>query len=511
MTEERSPRYDEQAVSEEVGQAHAYTQLRTLVSSHNPTRGEDLRGPAYSPIQRVVIMRSTKMLSVIANVFIFAIFWKFFYPMNTENRLPAFLVTDFIANLGAVIWFLYTVIIVSLGHIYHAYETGLSSVSEIVYSQFLANLFASVIIYILACLIGQYVLNPLPLLVIILAQGIWSVLWSLMANKLYFSLFPPQRTAILYKQDGDLRKIEQIKHFPSRFDVQKHIMNPDDIDLIIREIDGNEAVFIVGIDTSLRDKIINHCIDKGILCYIVPQVGDVIMAGAEHMQMFSTPIMRVHRPYPSPEYLFIKRTFDIVGSLFGIIIAGPFMLLTALAIKVYDGGPVLYKQVRLTQGRREFLIWKFRSMCVDAEKDGVARMASACDDRITPVGKIIRAIRFDELPQMFNILSGDMTIVGPRPERPELIKQYEEAMPDFVLRLQVKAGLTGYAQIYGKYNTEPEDKLQMDLMYINNMSPVEDLRLMFATVKVLFMKESTQGVAEGQTTAAVENKEGKSA
>ena len=144
---------------------------------------------------------------------------------------------------------------------------------------------------------------------------------------------------------------------------------------------------------------------------------------------------------------------------------------------------------------------KLRSMIVDAEKGG-ARLAGEHDDRITPVGRIIRAIRFDELPQLFNILKGDMSIVGPRPERPEIAEQYRQELPAFDLRLQVKAGLTGYAQIYGRYNTEPQDKLKMDLMYINHASLAEDIKLIFATVRVLFLRESTSGVAEGQTTAA---------
>ena len=137
-------------------------------------------------------------------------------------------------------------------------------------------------------------------------------------------------------------------------------------------------------------------------------------------------------------------------------------------------------------------------MRVDAEKDGVARLACDHDDRITPVGKVIRAIRFDELPQLINILKGDMSIVGPRPERPEIAAQYEKEMPAFSLRLQVKAGLTGTAQVYGRYNTEPRDKLKM---YINRMSLREDLKLIFATVKILFMKDSTAGVQDGQVTA----------
>ena len=177
------------------------------------------------------------------------------------------------------------------------------------------------------------------------------------------------------------------------------------------------------------------------------------------------------------------------------------MLVTAIAIKCYDGGPIFYKQLRLTKDRKEFYVYKFRSMRVDAEKDGVARLAQTNDDRITPVGKIIRMLRIDEMPQLWCILTGDMTIVGPRPERPEIAAKYEEEMPEFALRLQAKAGLTGLAQVYGKYNTTPYNKLQMDLQYIGSMGLVTDVKLIFATVKILFMPESTEGVSEGKTTA----------
>ena len=182
------------------------------------------------------------------------------------------------------------------------------------------------------------------------------------------------------------------------------------------------------------------------------------------------------------------------------------MAITALAIKLYDGGPAIYKQVRLTKDGKEFKIWKFRSMRVDAEKDGVARLSTGDkDDRITPIGRIVRKCRLDELPQLFNILAGDMSVVGPRPERPEIAEQYYQFLPDFRLRLQVKAGLTGYAQVYGKYNTDPYEKLEFDLLYINHMSVPTDLELIFATFGILFSKESTEGVEAGQTTAIGEN------
>ena len=226
------------------------------------------------------------------------------------------------------------------------------------------------------------------------------------------------------------------------------------------------------------------------------------MSSARKMHMFHLPMLRVDRYKPVPEYIFMKRMFDVVLSLLAISVTSPIMLITAIAIKATDGGPVFYKQCRLTKDGKTFNVLKFRSMRVDAEKDGVARLSTgAKDNRVTSVGKIIRKVRIDELPQLFNILLGDMSIVGPRPERPEIAAQYEAVMPEFSLRLQTKAGLTGYAQVYGKYNTDPYDKLQMDLMYIASPSFLEDLKICFATVKILFIPESTEGIQENATTA----------
>ena len=191
-----------------------------------------------------------------------------------------------------------------------------------------------------------------------------------------------------------------------------------------------------------------------------------------------------------------------------LILASPFMLVTAIAIKLYDRGPVFYKQVRCTIGQKKFYILKFRSMKVDAEKDGVARLASKNDSRITPVGKFIRATRIDELPQLINILKGEMSFIGPRPERPEIIEQYMEEMPEFAFRTKVKAGLAGYAQVYGKYNTTPYDKLKLDLTYIEQYTVWLDLKLMLLTLKILIRPESTEGVDSTQTTALKKEKKG---
>ena len=194
----------------------------------------------------------------------------------------------------------------------------------------------------------------------------------------------------------------------------------------------------------------------------------------------------------------MKRIIDIVGSLIGIVITIPIFLIVGICIKMTDGGPVIYQQTRLTKNGKKFQIYKFRTMVQNAEADGKARLASEGDPRILPIGRVLRATRLDELPQIYNILKGDMSIVGPRPERPELAAELEKEIPEFSFRLQVKAGLTGYAQVYGKYNTTPYDKLKLDLTYIRNYSVLEDLKLIIMTPKIMLMKESTEGVKEEQ-------------
>jgi len=444
-------------------------------------------------------MRSMKAMNVLVMAVLFCLCWYFFYVPQKTNTMA------FVAAVGI----LYTVLIVLLGRLYNAFTAGTYRVSQLVYSQGLTALITIVIAYAVLSVMTLQLANPLPMLGLLAAQILWSVIWSILANKLYFAMHPPKKTVIVYCKESELRKLGEIRFFDSKFQVVNYIREPADCDRLLEELEGAEAVFVTGLDMNVRNAVAKYCMTHGAQCYIQPRVGDVIMAGAEHMQMFSVPIMRIQKACPAPEYLLVKRLFDIVASLLAIIVASPFMLVTALAIKLQDGGPVLYKQVRLTKDRKEFKVLKFRSMRVDAEKDGIARLSTEHDDRITPVGKLIRKIRFDELPQLFNILRGDMTIVGPRPERPEIAAQYEKEIPSFGLRLQVKAGLTGYAQIYGRYNTEPYDKLKMDLMYINHMSVAEDLRLMFATVKVLFMPESTEGIQDGQTTASHKEEEEK--
>lgn len=441
-----------------------------------------------------IIMRLFKVVSVLGNTVLFMLY---FYISSPALREVNKHLTPYI--LFAVI---FLIILIWLVRLYNSFEIGGRRVYELIYSMTLSSVMASGIMYIVQTAFLHKIPNFLMLLGLFAVQLIWNTVWILAANKIYFKLYKAKKTIVIYRSESDLQKLSDIKLFSKKFDVIKYIENPAEIHSLIKEMAECEAVFTAGIEATLRNGIIKYCVEKNIPAYIEPKIGDILMSGAKHMQMFSVPVLRVRHAAPDPFYLFVKRVIDIVLSLIGIIVASPIMFVMAITIKAYDGGPVFYKQTRLTKDGKEFKLIKFRTMHVDAEKDGVARLSTENDDRITPVGKIYRMCRLDELPQLFCILKGDMTIVGPRPERPEIAKQYEETLPAFALRLQVKAGLTGYAQIYGKYNTEPYDKLQMDLMYINDMSLSRDIGLMFATVKILFMPESTEGIGAGQVTAS---------
>ena len=444
--------------------------------------------------KNTLTMRAMKLLHVlvVTGLFMACAYW-YYIPALGIGKAMQYLVA------GGMI---YVAMHVLLARVYRAYMVGTSRIRQLVFSQGLTHVLAAAIGYLAVSVFKLHFANPLPLMGLVAVQLLWDMLWSFLANRIYYNVNKGRKAAVIYTTEEDLQTVESLEHLERKFQLAHFVKLPEEADRMEAVLADTEAMFVMIADMDIRNTLIKRCMSKGIACYFPPRIGDVLVSGADHMQSFSVPMLRVQGARMPIEYLIIKRAFDILVSLVAIVVASPFMLATAIAIKAYDRGPVLYKQVRLTKGRKEFKVLKFRSMRVDAEKDGVARLSTENDDRITPVGKIIRKIRFDELPQLFNILRGDMSIVGPRPERPEIAAQYEKEIPSFGLRLQVKGGLTGYAQVYGRYNTTPYDKLKMDLMYINRMSVVEDVRIMLATVKVLFMKESTEGVKQGQTTAS---------
>ncbi|MBQ8355527.1 MAG: sugar transferase [Oscillospiraceae bacterium] len=405
------------------------------------------------------------------------------------------------SQTGLLVAVIFCVLYMTYGRIYESFLISLVRITEMIYSQALALLMSDGILYLVICLMAHRLVSPVGVLGLFSAQLLVAVLWSVCAHKWYFAVFPPKRTAVIYDRGRDVGSLIGAYGLSKKFDVQRTVTLEECLDGGFKVLDRMETVFLCGISSHDRNLILKQCVDRGITVYVMPKIGDIIMSGAKQMHLFHLPILRVGRYDPAPEYLLMKRLFDIVVSACALMVLSPLMIGVGIAIR-RDGGPAFYRQKRLTRDGKVFEVLKFRSMRVDAEKDGVARLSTGdADPRITPIGHFIRKVRIDELPQLINILLGDMTIVGPRPERPEIAAQYEQELPEFRLRLQAKAGLTGYAQVYGKYNTTPYDKLQMDLMYIANPSFLEDLHIIFATIKILFLPESTEGVAEGQETA----------
>lgn len=396
----------------------------------------------------------------------------------------------------------YAMLLFAFSSMYGGLKVGYLKTSEVVFSQVFSTLIVNVITYCQDSLMYWGLMNPKPFLKMTIYQCVGVFCWSMIAQRVYRFLFAPRKMLLIH---GDRPHEELIRKFGSRddkYDICKSMHISAGIEAICKEIvERYDAIVLGDIDVASRNTLYKFCYGKGIRVYILPKITDVLLGGAEEMHIFDTPIFLTREFALTIEQRFIKRTIDVVCSAILLIFASPIMLLTAIAIKLYDGGPVIYKQIRCTKDMREFGIMKFRSMRVDAEKDGVARLATKNDSRITPIGKFIRKVRIDELPQLINILKGDMSFIGPRPERPEIISQYVEIMPEFVFRTKVKAGLAGYAQVYGKYNTTPYDKLKLDLTYIENYSVWMDIKLMLLTLKILFWPDSTEGVETQQVTA----------
>lgn len=401
----------------------------------------------------------------------------------------------------------YGALLFFFSNMYGGLRIGYLKSTEIIFSQIFATLITNVFFYIQMSLMVTQLFNPTPFIIMMFFQVVAVIIWINIATRIYQRIFPPRRLFLIHGP----RPIEDIiKKFESRKDKYKIVKCQNvktGFDSLKKEImrgyESGEYGAVVIWDTSVkeRNELIKFCYAHSIRFYTMPKITDVILLGAEDMHLFDTPILLTREYSLTMEQRLIKRLIDIVCAFILLVVTSPLMLLTAVAIKLYDRGPILYKQVRCTQGQRKFYIMKFRSMRIDAEKDGVARLAQKDDDRITPVGRFIRKVRLDELPQLVNILRGDMSFIGPRPERPEIIAQYMEIMPEFSYRMKVKAGLAGYAQVYGKYNTTPYDKLKLDLTYIENYSVWLDLKLMLLTLKILFWPDSTEGVDNEQVTA----------
>ena len=448
----------------------------------------------YDPYKKMILF-FVSLINIIMMSAVFAYAWYSYYMDTMYNY-------TFYRKGNYVVIALYGIILFFFSHMYGGLKIGQLRRVEVMLSQYLSLFLANGVMYIVISLLAFGFVNPMLLIAMFLIQMIVSTVWNYIAIYFYNRIFQPWKILLIYGEYPAADLVYKVEARRDKYAIYDAINISEGMDAIAEKVKDFQAVIIGDISAVERNDVLKYCYKNKIRAYIVPKISDIILMGADKIHVFDTPFLLSRGYTLSFDQRLIKRAMDIIIASILTIITSPILIVTALAIKLYDKGPVFYKQVRYTKGDKEFEIYKFRSMIVNAESDGVAQLAKENDDRITPVGRFIRATRIDELPQLFNILKGDMSFVGPRPERPEIAKEYCEQIPEFSFRTRVKAGLTGYAQVYGKYNTSPYDKLKLDLFYIANYSLWTDIKLMMMTDKIVLKKEATEGVDENQTTAA---------
>lgn len=419
---------------------------------------------------------------------IFAYFWYKYYSAS--------IVLPYYRRGNWVLIGIYFLMIWLFLKAYGGLKLGYLKKTDMLYSQIISMICANAVTYFLISLIGRKFLSAAPILIMSCVDFAFISIWTLLTGKLYFLIYPPRKLVILYGSRQAAALVLKMSQRVDKYMICESVSVHESTEKVRELIQKYEGVIICDIPAEMRNDYLKFCFENSIRAYIAPKISDIIIRGADDIRLFDTPLLLCRNYGLDFEQRLFKRTFDIVFSLVALVPALPFMLVSAIAIKLYDGGPVLYKQVRLTTNGRRFYVYKFRSMIVDAEKNGVPQLCTDEDSRITPVGRFLRKCRLDELPQLFNILKGDMSVVGPRPERPELTEQYKKEMPEFEFRLKVKAGLTGYAQVTGVYDTSPYDKLKMDLMYIENYSARMDLQIILMTLKTMLFPGKTNAETE---------------
>lgn len=395
-----------------------------------------------------------------------------------------------------VIISLYVVLLMFFMNTYGGFKIGYLKNANLIYSQIISIIFSNIFVYFQTAVIDKRFVVPTYIIQMTLVDVVFVIIWTVAFQAVYQHLFPPRRMLFVAGDRQDYHLRDKINSREDKYEICAAVSYRLGFDKIANLIRSYDGVIIGDMPSHERNQIVKYCYEIGIRSYSIPKISDILLRSSDELNLFDTPLLLSRNLGLSIEQEFMKRLEDIIVSIIMLLVFSPIFLIVFVGIKCTDRGPVFYQQERLTKEGRTFMIYKFRTMVVDAEKQTGPVLTSEHDPRVLPIGRILRAVRLDELPQLLNILVGDMSVVGPRPERPALAKEIEEGIPEFSYRLKVKAGLTGYAQVYGKYNTTSYDKLKLDLTYIRRYSLLLDLKLIIMTPKIMFMKESSEGVSK---------------
>ena len=384
---------------------------------------------------------------------------------------------------------IYFILMLVIIHLCEGFKYGILKIADVLFSQWIAIFIVNAVTYLQLCLMANIMIPVKPMLLLTVGDFILSGISVYIFFAIYERHSKASKLLMVYGNKESVGLKLKMDTRADSYNIKNIVSIDEGIDKICQMLADYDGIVISDVSAEQRNDLLKYCYMHEIETYITPKISDVIISGGEGIHQFDTPLVMINTTGLTPEQEIVKRIFDVILCVIAAVVLSPLMLIVALAIKLEDHGPVFYKQARVTKDGKVFDILKFRSMVEDAEQ----RPATDDDDRITKVGHVIRATRIDELPQIFNIIKGDMSIVGPRPERTEHVEKYTAAIPEFEFRNKVKGGLTGYAQIYGKYNTSAYDKIKLDLMYIENYSFLLDLKLILMTIRIVFKKESTEG------------------
>lgn len=435
-----------------------------------------------------------RYVTIIGDVIIFNVSVLIAFYLRFGRTIPF---RNFYTYQKSAIWL--TVVFLLINFLLGAYVYYNRRVSDILFVTFLGQAL-TIIGLIMITFLGRLFAFPRSVLLLSFVVSVITLsIYRVFVFYMYLKLTPSQQVAVVSHEQDLPSVIQNFSSSKNNKHKVKFVITNHFVENVKKTLKDADVFYLTkDISDSDRREIVDLVLKANKHLMFPSTFDNLLLLRPNLMNFEDESVMGISDFRLSSENAFVKRLFDIIVALILLVIASPFMLITAILVKVTSPGPVIYKQVRTTQNQREFKIYKFRTMRNDAEKQSGPTLAKANDARVTSVGKYLRKLRLDELPQIFNVLKGDMSIVGPRPERPFFVNQFNQEDPHYYLRHNVRAGITGYAQVYGKYASDYHSKLKFDLLYIKRYSLFLDMKILLQTIKILFDKVSSQGLDEDE-------------
>lgn len=383
------------------------------------------------------------------------------------------------------------------------YTSRVRRYSDIVYTIAISIVILDLVTVAMAFFTGGFSFPRTVFIISCLFQWLLLSAWRCVLQYALDSRHGFKKVAVIWPKDRGNVFDEELRFLIGRNYSITYCPEGDEQEKIYSAIISSDIICLHSeVDLETKKEIVALCVELDKHLLLVPNVYEIMLHNAGMDYVGDVPVLKLEPLRIKPAYQLFKRIFDVVVSLVGMVIFSPVFLIIALFIKADTPGPVFYKQTRVGLGGSEFKLIKFRTMITDAEKETGPVLATEDDPRITKVGRFLRKTRLDEIPQLANVLKGEMSLVGPRPERPFFVEQYGQEIPEYLHRLKVKPGITGLAQVLGKYDTTPEDKLIYDLYYIKNYNPLLDIQIILRTLKIPFEPDAAKGFAKESNVAA---------